>query len=177
MPLGGQLDTHEVQSPEGSHRNRCPSEDSQTPTRCKVQKGVIETDAPRRTVRHPRGAKSRRESSKQMPLGGQSDTHEVQSPEGSHRNRCPSEDSQTPTRCKVQKGVIETDAPRRTVRHPRGACYERRSSRRRPPSNFLQLDTHVVHVMSSRRRPPSNFLQLCMKEGRPEDALLPIFYS
>uniref|UniRef100_A0A2N9FNL1 Integrase catalytic domain-containing protein n=1 Tax=Fagus sylvatica TaxID=28930 RepID=A0A2N9FNL1_FAGSY len=93
MPLGGQSDTHEVQSPEGSHRNRCPSEDSQTPTRCKVQKGVIETDAPRRTVRHPRGAKSRRESSKQMPLGGQLDTHEVQSPEGSHRNRCPSEDS------------------------------------------------------------------------------------
>uniref|UniRef100_A0A2N9F0N5 Integrase catalytic domain-containing protein n=1 Tax=Fagus sylvatica TaxID=28930 RepID=A0A2N9F0N5_FAGSY len=132
----------------------------ETPTRCKVQKGVIETDAPRRTVRHPRGAKSRRESSKQMPLGGQSDTHEVQSPEGSHRNRCPSEDSQTPTRCKVQKGVIETDAPRRTVRHPRGAKSRRESSKQMPLGG--QLDTHVVHVM---------------KEGRPEDALLPIFYS
>jgi hypothetical protein len=90
----------------------------------------------------------------------QLDTHEVQSPEGSHRNRCPSEDSQTPTRCKVQKGVIETDAPRRTVRHPRGAKSRRESSKQMPLGG--QLDTHVVHVM---------------KESRPEDALLPIFYS
>jgi hypothetical protein len=150
-----QLDTHEVQSPEGSHQNRCPSEDSQTPTRCKVQKGVIKTDAPRRTVRHPRGAKSRRESSKQMPPGGQSDTHEVQSPEGSHRNRCPSEDSQTPTRCKVQKGVIETDAPRRTVRHPRGAKSRRESSKQMPLGG--QSDTHEVQSPegSHRNRCPS----------------------
>uniref|UniRef100_A0A2N9GLE6 Uncharacterized protein n=1 Tax=Fagus sylvatica TaxID=28930 RepID=A0A2N9GLE6_FAGSY len=188
MPLGGQLDTHEVQSPEGSHRNRCPSEDSQTPTRCKVQKGVIETDAPRRTVQTPTRCKVQK-----GVIETDAPRRTVQTPtrckvqKGVIETDAPRRTVQTPTRCKVQKGVIETDAPRRTVRHPRGACYERkvvqktpsfqfstvrhprgacyegRSSRRRPPSNFLQLDTHVVHVMkgrSSRRRPPSNFLQL-----------------
>ena len=78
MPLERMLNTHEVQYPEGSHRNRCPSEDSQTPTRC-IQKGVIKIDTPRRIVRHPRGAISRRESSKQMPFRVL-----LQRPEGSH---------------------------------------------------------------------------------------------
>jgi hypothetical protein len=60
------------------------------------------------------------------------------------------------------------------VRHPRGACYERRSSRipcqtptwcilgekvvQRTPSKFIMSDTHVVHFR---------------REGRPENAFLP----
>uniref|UniRef100_A0A2N9EDC4 Integrase catalytic domain-containing protein n=1 Tax=Fagus sylvatica TaxID=28930 RepID=A0A2N9EDC4_FAGSY len=124
-----------------------------------VQKGVIKMDAPRRTVRHPRGAISSRVSLNNVPLGGYVQKGVINidvprrtvrhprgaissrvfikqraprriCPEGSHQNRCPSEDSQTPNRCNVQKGVIETDAPRRTVRHPRGAFYGRRSLRR-----------------------------------------------
>jgi hypothetical protein len=64
------------------------------------------------------------------------------------------------------------------VRHPRGACYERRSSRRLP-SKFIKSDTHVVHVMKEGR--PEDFLPnlssqtstWCsdMKEGRQEDFL------
>ena len=86
-----------------------------------VQKGVIEIDTPRRTVRHPWGAISSRVSSNNMPLGGD-----------------------------VQKGVIEIDTPRRTVRHPRGAFYERKSSRRLL-LNAIKLDTHVVHFMKEGR--------------------------
>uniref|UniRef100_A0A2N9GA89 Integrase zinc-binding domain-containing protein n=1 Tax=Fagus sylvatica TaxID=28930 RepID=A0A2N9GA89_FAGSY len=148
-----------------SEGNRCPSEDSQTPTGAKSRR-ESETDAPRRTVRHPRGAKSRRESSKQMPLGGQLDT-EVQS-EGS---------------CKETEGMPlgSKHSPSEDSRHPRGAKSRRESSKQMPLGG--QLDTHVVQYRVVQKTPSFQFSQLdthvvhVMKEGRPEDALLPVFYS
>ena len=111
-----QLDTQKVQYPVGCHQTTCPSEDM-----------------------------SSRESSKQMSLGGQSDTQEVQYPAGSHQTTCPSEDmsrressKQMPFGGQLDTHVVHFMKEGRQkdsfwiyqVRHPRGAFFERRSSKR-----------------------------------------------
>jgi hypothetical protein len=90
--------------------------------------GVVKTEAPRRTVRHPRGAISSRVSSNNMSLGGY-----------------------------VQKGVVKIDAPRRIVRHPRSAISSRVSSNNMPLGGYVQKGIVKIDALSEDSQTPKRY--------------------